>query len=144
MQQKKHVGVYALVVKDENILLIKKARGCYIGMWDLPGGKLEFGEKPLEGLAREVMEETGLVVKESDLLNVLTHVIVCDSTAGEKEELYHIGIIYSVIVDSDDNLKTGADGEDSDGASWVKISDVNEINFTPFVNQSLKNYLKRL
>ena len=48
MERRKHthIGIYGVVIKDEKILLIKKANGPYKGKLDLPGGSLEFGEKP--------------------------------------------------------------------------------------------------
>jgi len=54
-----YVGVYGLMVKDKAILMIRKARGPYRGLYDLPGGRLEFGEKLIDGLTREIYEETG-------------------------------------------------------------------------------------
>ncbi len=143
MKQHKHIGVYALAVKDNLVLLIKKARGPYTGKWDLPGGSLEFGETPLDSLAREVKEETGLSVEKSDLIDVLSHTVAYDSTNGEKEEMYHLGIISKVILNASENLKTGADGEDSHGASWLKIADLSDAELSPFAGQSLKKHLKQ-
>jgi len=40
-----HVGAYGILIKDGKILLIKKSRGAYKGMYDLPGGGIEFGER---------------------------------------------------------------------------------------------------
>jgi len=140
MKQHKHLGVYALAIRNGEILLIKKARGPYTGQWDLPGGKLEFGEKPLEGLAREMMEETGLSFKNNELLDVLSNTVIYKLSDGEEEEMYHIGIIYKVILTTQDTLKTSGDGEDSNGAKWLKISDIIETNLSPFAKQSIKLY----
>lgn len=136
MKQHKHIGVYALVIQDDQILLIKKARGPYTGQWDLPGGGLEFGEKPLDGLSREVLEETGLTVQKADLMDVFSHTVVYELDKSEKEEMYHLGIIYRVTVESSQNLKTEADGEDSNGASWVKLSELEEVDCSPFICQA--------
>jgi ADP-ribose pyrophosphatase YjhB (NUDIX family) len=55
------VGV---VIEDDagRILLGRRAVDPYRGMWDTPGGYLEEGEHPLDGLRRELLEETGLTV----------------------------------------------------------------------------------
>jgi len=55
----------ALIQKEDKFLIIKRSENAknYPLHWDLPGGKLEHGETPKEGLVREVMEETNLVVK---------------------------------------------------------------------------------
>lgn len=143
MEQQKHVGVYALAIKDGSVLLIKKARGPYIDKWDLPGGGLEFGEKPLDGLSREITEETGLKVQEAELLDVLSHTTIYKTAAGEEKEMYHLGIIYKVVLDLSKNLKTDADGQDSAGASWLKISELNDNDLSPFADQSIKTYLQK-
>jgi ADP-ribose pyrophosphatase YjhB (NUDIX family) len=143
MKQHKHIGVYALAIKDGSVLLIKKARGPYTGQWDLPGGSLEFGEKPLDGLSREMLEETGLSISKSKLLNVLSHTVVYELVNGEKKEMYHIGIIYKVFLDNPENLKTDADGEDSQGASWIKLTKFNQNDFSPFASQSIQMYLQK-
>ena len=53
-QQKIHLGIYGLCIKDDKILVIKKARGLYKGKFDLPGGRIEFGESFEESLKREI------------------------------------------------------------------------------------------
>lgn len=60
-EQISHLGVYAVITNAKNqILLIKKSRGPYKGMLDLPGGGPEFHETFEQTLEREVMEETVL------------------------------------------------------------------------------------
>lgn len=143
MEQHTHVGVYALAISKGFILLIKKARGPYTGKWDLPGGSLEFGEKPADGLSREVLEETGLIVQEKNLMNIFSHTVIYKTLDGKEKEMYHLGIIYKVTLDLSKNLKTGADGQDSSGASWIKLSEVNNNDLSPFAHQSIFTYLQK-
>jgi 8-oxo-dGTP diphosphatase len=138
MIQQKHTGVYALAVLQNKVLLIQKARGPYTGKWDLPGGSLEFGEEPLDGLKREVMEETGLIVKKADLLEVLSHVVTYESLSGEQREMHHLGIIYKVELDLSNALKTEADGEDSNGARWIDLSGLSLDELSPFAKRCVK------
>jgi ADP-ribose pyrophosphatase len=56
---KTHFGIYGAAVKNGKILLIKKTRGPYTGMYDLPGGSQENGESYFDTLKRELKEETG-------------------------------------------------------------------------------------
>jgi ADP-ribose pyrophosphatase YjhB (NUDIX family) len=59
----------ALVVDPEGrLLLARRAHEPYAGKWDLPGGFLEEGEEPLDGLRRELLEETGLDVEPLDFV----------------------------------------------------------------------------
>ena len=56
-------GVHALVERDGKVLLGRRAFDPGAGLWGLPGGFLEEGEHPLDGLRRELLEETGLEIE---------------------------------------------------------------------------------
>lgn len=57
-------AVAALVVDGEGrVLLARRARDPYAGLWDTVGGFLDEAEDPVAGLHREVLEETGLEVE---------------------------------------------------------------------------------
>ena len=59
------VALKAIIEQDGKILVIKRSANDDIdkSTWDIPGGKIDFGEKPEEALSREIMEETGLKVR---------------------------------------------------------------------------------
>ena len=64
-------AVCALLVDDGGrVLLTRRRWEPYAGMWDLPGGFLGEDEHPLDGLRRELLEETGLEVEPVDFLGV--------------------------------------------------------------------------
>ena len=71
-----HIGVYGLIIKDNKILLIKKATGPYDGLLDLPGGSFEFGETPIEVLKRELKEEVGITPINYELFD--TNSVIAD------------------------------------------------------------------
>ncbi|AWV33575.1 hypothetical protein CD191_13660 [Paenibacillus odorifer] len=52
------------------------------------------------------------------------------------EELHHIGIIYNVLLlDVNFELKADGDGQDSDGAHWIEIKQLNNLAITPFMKK---------
>jgi 8-oxo-dGTP diphosphatase len=57
------VGVGAVVIKGGKVLLVKRGIAPSKGMWAIPGGSLKLGETLQEGAEREILEETGVVVK---------------------------------------------------------------------------------
>jgi len=57
------VGVGAVVIKDGKVLLVKRGIAPSKGLWAIPGGSLKLGETLQEGAEREILEETGVVVK---------------------------------------------------------------------------------
>jgi 8-oxo-dGTP diphosphatase len=61
----------ALVVRDGQVLLGRRASEPGLGCWDIPGGFLNPWEHPADGAAREVLEETGLEVRLERLLDVV-------------------------------------------------------------------------
>lgn len=132
-----HLGVYALINENNKILLIKKNRGPYKGLLDLPGGSLEKHESTEEAVLREIKEETG-----SDTLRYTQLRTI--STFFEYEEdnkphiLRHIAVIYKAIVNSD-KIKYDPDGgEDSDGCVWLEISDVKNSVVSPTAYEAIK------
>lgn len=60
--------VGGLVVENCRILLIRRTIEPFYGLWDIPGGFLEEGEPPEQGVAREVFEECGLTVHPEEVL----------------------------------------------------------------------------
>jgi len=70
MHRNPALTVDAVVVKDKKILLIKRKREPYQGHYALPGGFVEYGETVEAAMRREVLEETGLVVKIKSLVGI--------------------------------------------------------------------------
>lgn len=69
------VGVGAVVVQDDRVLLIRRGQAPLLGEWSLPGGVLECGETLREAVVREAREETGLEVETGEMLGVYERVI---------------------------------------------------------------------
>lgn len=63
-------AVKAVLVRDGLVLLVRRAQAEPFGpgVWEFPGGKLDFGETLEQALTREVAEETGLQVEAGPLL----------------------------------------------------------------------------
>lgn len=57
----------ATIVDGDSVLLIERRRGSDKGSWALPGGHIDHDETPRTAAARELEEETGMLVKSSDL-----------------------------------------------------------------------------
>jgi len=132
---KTHLGVYGVLVKNNQILLIKKARGPYTGKLDLPGGKIEHGEDIHAALQREIQEETNITNGTFHLLTNLS-VTVPFLEQDQAISIHHIGLIYTV-TDFDSVAGNGVAFEDSLGADWYTIAGLDPNALSPFARQIL-------
>lgn len=125
LPSKIHLGIYGVCVRDGKVLMIRKGRGPYKGLLDLPGGRIEPGEGFEEALGRELDEETGAKVLESRFLCVSEY--RCEWVSeGEEKAFHHVALYYEVELD-DVDLKEGPDGHDSEGAVWVSVPVAKEM-----------------
>jgi ADP-ribose pyrophosphatase YjhB (NUDIX family) len=68
------VGVGGVIIDKGRALLIRRGSEPLRGEWSIPGGTLELGETLVEGVARELLEETGLVVRVLEQIEVFERI----------------------------------------------------------------------
>lgn len=83
------VGVGAVILRNGEVLIVRRANPPLQGAWSIPGGALDLGETLRHGIAREVLEETGLVVEVGPLLDVFDSIHADD--AGRT--MYHYVLV---------------------------------------------------
>jgi 8-oxo-dGTP diphosphatase len=69
------VGVGAVILQGEQVVLIKRRFEPLAGAWSLPGGAVDIGETLAECVAREMLEETGLVVQVGPVIEVFDRIV---------------------------------------------------------------------
>ena len=69
------LGVGAIILNRERILLVERGKQPLKGYWSLPGGVLEIGETLEEGIRREVLEETGLMVEPLGVVEIFERIM---------------------------------------------------------------------
>jgi 8-oxo-dGTP diphosphatase len=72
------VGVGAIIIEGDRVVLVKRRHPPLAGEWSIPGGVLEVGETVREAAVREALEETGLTVEPGDLLGIFDRVLPDD------------------------------------------------------------------
>ncbi|MCL5011647.1 MAG: NUDIX domain-containing protein [Candidatus Marsarchaeota archaeon] len=120
---KKIVAVANAIATNEGKILILKrsAKSKYApGFWQLPGGRLEFGETPMEALEREIKEETGgiFVPSSERVVCVNSHVI---EIKGDEFQL--LTIVYEGMIDGSITIS-----EEHSEFRWIAVDDVLNLN----------------
>jgi len=84
------------VIENGRALLIKRGSEPLLGQWSIPGGTLEIGESLQEGVARELLEETGLEVEVLDMIEVFDRIFIEPEDGGggnKRRPKYHYVIV---------------------------------------------------
>ncbi len=111
------VGVGAVVVDQGRVLLVRRGREPLKGQWSLPGGLLELGESLTAGVAREVLEETGLLVEPVELVELLDRIHHEDDRVR-----YHYVIADYLCRVTRGTLQASSDADDArwaERAEWI-------------------------
>ena len=117
------LGVGALILDGDRIVMVRRAKPPNEGWWSLPGGAVETGETIEAALRREVLEETGLRVKELELAEVFERITPDDDGRAE----YHYVLIdYVCRVEASEPRA----GSDSLEARWFHRHELGELCIT--------------
>jgi 8-oxo-dGTP diphosphatase len=90
------VGVGGVVIENGRALLIKRGSEPLLGEWSIPGGTLELGESLQQGVARELLEETGLEVQVLDMIEAFDRIFLDPAAANAENRTrpkYHYVIV---------------------------------------------------
>lgn len=117
--------VRAIIKQDQKVLLLRRAGGnpVYQGLYELPGGKVEFGEDPRAAIQREITEETGREVETLQLFDVHSELDVRDV------QHQYIVLVFLVSLKPETTIEISTD---HDKYAWKKVSEIqlNEVTET--------------
>ena len=106
------VGVGAVIMHEGKVVLIKRRYEPLKGQWSLPGGGVEVGETLEAAVAREMLEETGLVVEVGPVIEVFDRIVRDD----DERVRYHFVLVDYLCWPVSGDLQAGSD---VDEAEWV-------------------------
>jgi len=131
------VGVGAIILEGDKILLEKRKNMPSKGKWSVPGGLVELGESVENAVVREVKEETGLDVYAPRLVDVVTYV-----SMGERGAvMYHYVIIDYLVSVKGGKAKAASD---ADALKWVLFNEVEEYDLTESFRQFFRRNRQKL
>ncbi len=108
------VAAGAVIRRDDEILLIRRARDPEAGRWSVPGGRVEPGESLRDAVHREVREEVGLVAEVGALVGVV-----------ERRGPAHHILVADFVATVDANA-TPVAGDDAEAWAWVRLDELGE------------------
>lgn len=108
------VGVAAVVLRGEDVLLVQRGREPAKGTWGLPGGLLDLGESVKDGVRREVLEECGVIVDVGRLVAVFEPL----ERDGDGRVRFHFVVLDYLASYVSGDVQHGDDAAD---ARWVSL-----------------------
>ena len=126
------VGIGAIILDGDKILLEKRKNLPSKGKWTVPGGLVDLGETLEQAVIREVKEETGLEVDKPRLVDVVNYISLSEKGAV----VYHFVIIDYIVTSNGGKLKAASD---ADALKWVPFNEVEEYDLT----ESFRRFFQR-
>ena len=118
------MGVGGVVIENDRALLIRRGSAPLKGEWSIPGGMLETGETIVQGVQRELLEETAIEVEVLDLIEVFERISADD--AGRPQ--YHFVILDYLCEFIGGTARAGSDVTDT---AWVLESELENYSLAP-------------
>ncbi|GAA1579582.1 MULTISPECIES: NUDIX domain-containing protein [Kribbella] len=130
-----HFGVYARIRDAGRILLVRKTRGPYAGLLDLPGGQPEPGESWAETLERELHEELGVRLPVAGEFTEFSLQVRRTST-GRPIDFRHRGVFADLPAPAD--LPATVQSPDTDGVEWFDLRAGDRARLSTLVGEVLR------
>ena len=120
-----------MVIADGRTLLIRRGNAPLEGQWSIPGGMLELGESIIEGVRRELAEETGIEVRVLELIEVFERVIPGDGGRTR----YHFVILDYLCEVVSGEAKAASDVTD---VAWASEEELEKYELTAIATRVIK------
>lgn len=117
-------GVSSAVFLGGKLLLVKRGKPPFAGLWSLPGGAIEPGEEALAAARREVYEETAIAARLLGVSSVADVIIKGD---GGELVSHHVLIVFAGIAES----AAARAGSDAAAAEWAELTRLETIPLLP-------------
>ncbi len=129
------VSAHAVIVRDETVLLVRRAQPPGKGFWSVPGGRIEYGETAEQAVRRELQEECGVEVEVGEPLAVIDNLVPGMSTGSIRQ---HYVVLYFRA-----RLECGEPrpGSDASATGWYSPWQMASLDMHPIARATLERIL---
>jgi 8-oxo-dGTP diphosphatase len=125
------LGVGGVVIHEGRALLVRRASEPLKGEWSIPGGLVELGEKLVDAVKREVLEETGLVIVPGEVLELFDSIW---KDADGRYQYHYVLVDYLCRVFGGE-LQAASDVSD---ARWISPDEIDNFTLRPATQAVLR------
>ncbi len=122
-------AVSGVLFRGNEVLLVRRKVAPYVGRWSLPGGSVEVGETLREAVVREVLEETGLDVRPTELVGAYDSIV--EEGGGVRFHFVLLDFLCQIVGG---RLRPGSDAS---ATEWVRLADLEEVDLTPLARTAI-------
>ncbi len=130
METIQKIGVTAFILRDGRVLVLKRSQkeNFLPDFFELPGGKINFGENPIDALVREIKEETNLDIKVVCPYSVFSYV-------SSDNQRHTVDIQFIAMIKSDvKNLKLSSE---HDLYRWIKKEELENLHVSDLMKKAI-------
>ena len=129
------IGVGAVVLHEDRVLLVRRGGRPSPGKWSLPGGLVELGETTGEAVRREIAEECACRIRLVGICGVIDRVV----RDAEGRVRYHYVLVDYLAYPESETIAAGSDAAE---VIWVPVDRVDELDVTEGLSDMIRRALR--
>jgi len=126
----------AAIFRDGQVLLVERSAPPRPGVWSLPGGKVEPGERAIEAARREVMEETGITAEIDGLVDI--HDVIVHDAGGTLTAHYVLSVFHGRWIAGEPVAAS-----DAAAAAFYDLAAIDALKTTPGARDIIRRAAER-
>lgn len=120
--QRPNVGVGIIIQNEKGKILVGKRKGSHSPYYSIPGGHLEMGETFEEGIKKEVLEETGLIISDVKVISITNNL-----RTFKENGIHHVSV--NMFTNKFEGTPQNMEPNKCEGWFWIKPEEIPKPHF---------------